>query len=275
MKREFYFHDKYDELTHDLMITIPSYDTIKTYYKEFDEKIKKPDLYGKTVKVSSKQFPNVHRILTTLSQEIGMEAPEVFVYENFYYEIESYGTDKPWIEVSAKTIADFNDEELKFLFAREFFKIKNGITELYMVSEQCLRIVNENLSIVVISDSLAKIFKVKYAQWSRVCQFSADNFAFLHTRISAKGNSCCIGDLRTCLAVMLTMILNNRKLVEVVDLPEYLNSAVDINRLDDSVSTFTKNDERMPYGQFRIKNLIRFASLTETLNYFEKRGSFK
>lgn len=271
MKREFYFHDKYDELTHDLMVTIPSYESIKTYYKEFDEQIKKPDLYGKTVKVTSKQFPNVNQILATLSHELGMKIPEVFVYENFYYEIESYGTDEPWIEVSAKTIADFNDEELVFLFAREFFKIKNGITELYMVSEQCLRIINENLNIAVFSDGLAKIFKVKYAQWSRVCQFSADNFAFLYTRLRGKNNSCCIGDLKTCLGVILTMILNNKKLVQMVDLPEYLKSAADINGLDDSVSTFTKNDERMPYGQFRIKNLIRFAAMTETINYFERR----
>lgn len=270
MQREFYFNEKYDELTKDLKKTIPSYDTVKTYYQEFDEKIKKPDLYGKTVKVTSRQFTNVFRILTALGKEIQMDIPEVFVYENFYYEIESYGTDKPWIEVSAKTIADFNEEELRFLFAREFFKIKNGITELYMVCEQSLKIINENLNIVVFSDSLSKIFKVKYAQWSRVCQFSADNFAFLHTYLKRENNTCCIGDLKTCLGVMLAMILNNRNLVEVVDLTEYLKSASDIVRLDDPISTFTKNDEKMPYGQFRIKNLIRFASLAETISYYEK-----
>ena len=66
------------------------------------------------------------------------------------------------------------------------------------------------------------------------------------------------------------MILNNRKLVGTVNLAEYLNTASEINKLDDAVSTFTKNDEKMPYGQFRIKNLIRFASLTDTLDYFEK-----
>ena len=275
MQREFYFHDKYEELTKDLKQTIPSYDSIKTYYQEFDEKIKKPDLYGKTVKVTDKQFTNVFRILDSLAKEMQMPIPEVFVYENFYYEIESYGTDNPWIEVSAKTVADFNDEELRFLFAREFFKIKNGITELYMICEQSLKMINENLNIVVFSDSLAKIFKVKYAQWSRVCQFSADNYAFLNTKSKKNDNACAIGDLKTCLFVMLTMILNNRKLVEMVNLTDYLNSASSIIRLDDPVSTFTKNDERMPYGQFRIKNLIRFASLTETIKYFEKRGLYK
>ena len=273
MQREFYFNEKYDELTNSLKQTIPSYDSIKTYYQEFDETIKKPDLYGKTVKVTPKQFTKVFRILTSLAKEMQMPVPEVFVYENFYYEIESYGTEKPWIEVSAKTIAEFDEEELRFLFAREFFKIKNGITELYMVCEQSLKIINENLNIVVFSDSLSKIFKVKYAQWSRICQFSADNFAFLHTRLQGDNNTC-IGDLKICLGVMLTMILNNRKLVELVDLTDYLHTASDINRLDDPVSTFTKNDEKMPYGQFRIKNLIRFASMTETISYFEKREGF-
>lgn len=270
MNSEFYFHEKFDELTKDLKQTIPSYDSIKAYYQEFDEKIKKPDLYGKTVKVTEKQFSNVFQILTSLAEKMQMDVPEVFVYENFYYEIESYGTDKPWIEVSAKTVADFNNEELRFLFAREFFKIKNGITELYMICEQSLKMINENLNIVVFSDSLAKVFKVKYAQWSRVCQFSADNFAFLHTRTKDNNHAYAIGDLKTCLFVMLTMILNNRKLVETMNLKDYLNSASDIIRLDDPVSTFTKNDEKMPYGQFRIKNLIRFSALTETIAYFEK-----
>lgn len=269
--QEFYFYDRYDALTQELKQVIPSYDSIKAYYQEFDEKIKKPDLYGKTIKVTSKQFTNVFQILTSLAKEMQMDVPEVFVYENFYYEIESFGTDKPWIEVSAKTVADFSDEELRFLFAREFFKIKNGITELYMVCEQSLKIINENLNIVVFSDSVSKIFKVKYAQWSRICQLSADNYAFLLTKSSKNKN---IGDLKTCLIVILTMILNNRKLVETVNLAEYLNTASDINRLDDPVSTYTKNDEKMPYGQFRIKNLIRFASLTDTINYFEKRRSF-
>ena len=269
--QDFYFYDRYDRLTKELKQIIPSYDSIKAYYQEFDEKIKKPDLYGKTVKVSPKQFKNIFHILASLAKEMQMEVPEVFVYENFYYEIESFGTDKPWIEISAKTVADFSDEELRFLFAREFFKIKNGITELYMICEQSLKIINENLNIVVFSDSVSKIFKVKYAQWSRICQFSADNYAFLHTKSSEYQG---IGDLQTCLIVILTMILNNRELVEVINLTEYLNTASDINRLDDSVSTYTKNDEKMPYGQFRIKNLIRFASLTETIQYFQAREGY-
>lgn len=264
--QDFYFYDRYEQLTKELKQTIPSYDSIKAYYQEFDEKIKKPDLYGKTVKVSSKQFKNVFRILTSLAKEMQMEVPEVFVYENFYYEIESYGTDKPWIEVSAKTIADFGEDELRFLFAREFFKIKNAITELYMVCEQSLKIINENLNIVLFSDSVSKIFKVKYAQWSRICQFSADNYAFLYTKSIGDTN---IGNLKTCLIVILTMILNNRKLVETINLTEYLNTASEINRMDDPVSIYTKNDEKMPYGQYRIKNLIRFASLTETIDYYE------
>ena len=49
---------------------------------------------------------------------------------------------------------------------------------------------------------------------------------------------------------------------------EYLQDSKEINRLVDVVSTYTKNDEKIPYGQFRIKRLIAFASNEKTIKYF-------
>ena len=43
MDIEFVFHDKYKEFESNLIEIIPDIETIKTYYMEFDEKMRLPD----------------------------------------------------------------------------------------------------------------------------------------------------------------------------------------------------------------------------------------
>ena len=50
----------------------------------------------------------------------------------------------------------------------------------------------------------------------------------------------------------------------------------EIQLLDEDIHVMTKNDERVPYAPFRIKNLLRYASSNrgiEAVEYFQKKGS--
>ena len=67
----------------------------------------------------------------------------------------------------------------------------------------------------------------------------------------------------------LKLILNNSYLAGNVDLPSYLKQAEKINRLDDNVYNATKLDEKVPYGPFRIKYLISYASSERGIEAFQ------
>ena len=47
--------------------------------------------------------------------------------------------------------------------------------------------------------------------------------------------------------------------VYIVNINEYIAQTSDIYLLDDVISRFSQNDEKIPYGPLRIKNLLAFA----------------
>ena len=44
-----------------------------------------------------------------------------------------------WIEISSKTIQDFNEAELKFVLAREIYKIMDGVTKQKTIFEEDMK----------------------------------------------------------------------------------------------------------------------------------------
>ena len=102
---------------------------IESVYNDNEYKMKQPDLLGKTVRVTEKQFGNVHNIMKNICKDMDGNIPPVYVYEEYYYGAESYGISNHWIEISAKTVTDFTEDELTFVLAREVYKIMDGITK--------------------------------------------------------------------------------------------------------------------------------------------------
>ena len=218
-------------------------ETVEQVYEDIDYKMKLPDRLGKTVRVTDKQFPKVDALLEEASKELGLRKPDMFVYENYYYGAESYGIEKPWIEISAKTIQDFSDKELMFVIAREIFQISDGVTKQKTMLEERLKTMK-----IVAPTQVEQVSKLSFYRWYRLANYSADNFGYLMCgSVSAAVN-----------AIMLT-VLNSRLLVQQTDLNEFINQASEINKLDDEVFNYTKADELVPYAPFRIQNLLAFA----------------
>lgn len=253
-KEELYLHPLHHNVESALKELLKFEEEILLYYREFDEKFRRPDLLGKTVMVTDKQFSEVYAITAELASIMGIPAPTVYVYEDFYYGVECKGIDNPWIEISAKTITDLSLNEVRFLLAREFCRLKHGSVYLDTLANQTMKIVQES-SMLPGMDMLAKTLKVKYCKWSRVSHYSADCLGYLVVK-----------DLEACCQAVLKLVLNNLQLAKQVDIKSYIGQTEMINELDDSVSRFTKNDERIPYGPFRLKHLIAYASSRNVIN---------
>lgn len=243
MYRENYVHHGQDEAYKPYKDDVAFQKTIEQVYDEIDYKLKQPDFLGKTVRVSEKQFPKVYRMIHNMADYEGVECPTVYVYEDYYYGAESYGVSNFWIELSAKTIQDFTEEELKFVLARELYKISDGVTKLRTIMEERFKLIQ-----MLAPDQIEKASKLSFYHWYRLANYSADNYGYLMC-----------GSVKSAVNAILKMVLNSVLLAEQVDAREFIRQASEINSLDDTVSNYTKADEAAPYAPHRIQNLLAYA----------------
>lgn len=243
MYRENYVHHGQDEAYEPYKNDVAFQKAIEQVYDEIDYKLKQPDFLGKTVRVSEKQFPRVFQMVRDMAASADIDCPTVYVYEDYYYGAESYGVRNFWIELSAKTIQDFTEEELKFVLARELYKISDGVTKLRTVMEERFKLIQ-----MLAPDQLEKASKLSFYHWYRLANYSADNYGYLMC-----------GSIKSAVNAILKMVLNSVLLAEQVDAKEFIGQASEINRLDDTVSNYTKADESVPYAPHRIQNLLAYA----------------
>lgn len=240
-----------DKDTKQLRKIIPCYDALYTLYLEYDEKMRQVDLYGKTIEVNGHQFANTYKLAHELATKSGIDLIPMYVYEDFCYGVELKGISHPWIEISAKTIRDMDNDSMKFLLARQYFILQNRYGEIDAIAKKLLSTA-ENIPSIPLSDIVKDGFQLKYAGWARMVQYSADNYGYLMTK-NLKGN----------VDTILTLILNNVELARNVNLSAYIAQSQKIDKMTDIVSMYSKMDEKIPYGPYRIKNLISFAALTQ------------
>lgn len=249
-----------EQIFDNMMDTVTFEKEIMYYYKNFTEKMKKPDLLGKTVKITSKQYSEIYYIIQSIANTLNIEIPDTYVYEDFYYGVESKGSDKPWIEISAKTISDFKKEELIFLIAKEMCAIYLKHTYYSTMVNEILNAIQNNLHIPG-SQTLYKYWKIIMYKWSRAANYTTDNFGYLYC-----------GDISNSVSSIKKIILNNCKLADELNLEQYMKQTDEINMLNDDVYNYTKLDEVIPYGPFRIKNLISYSSSYRGINALKELG---
>lgn len=243
MYRESYIHKGQNEAFEQYRDGVMFQEDIEKVYEEIDYKVKQPDFLGKTVKVTAKQFPQVYRMIQELCMYEQMECPAVYVYEDYYYGAESYGINSYWIELSAKTIQDFSEDELKFVLAREIYKISDGVTRQKTMMEERFKMIRQ-----LAPNELEQVSKMSFYHWYRLANYSADNYGYLMC-----------GSIKSSVDAILMMVLNSRMLAGQVDVKEFIGQASEINKLDDMVFNYTKADESVPYAPHRIQSLMAYA----------------
>lgn len=223
-------------------------------YKNFEEKYRLPDLLGKTLKVGEKQFPKIYAICKDVCTMLDMKIPNIYIYEDFYYGVESKGASIPWIEISSKTVEDFEEEELTFLIAKQLCSIKLGHTYNQTLIDETLEAYNKG-QIMIGADTMIESMNVIMCKYSRISHYTSDRFGYIVTK-----------NLSSCISAITKCILNSYFLSKNLDLNEFIKQAQSINELNESAYDYTKMDERIPYGPFRVKNLIAYAASENGIN---------
>lgn len=219
-------------------------DEIIEHYKQYEEKQRIPDLLGKTVRVTPKQFPKIHLILNEIESRTAMNVPDVYVYDDFFYGVEAKGLTSPWIEMSSKTIEELSEKEITFLLTREIGCIHYGYQSLNVLIERTIKQLEMGILPISNETTLETIKSVCY-RYTRLLTYSLDHLGYI-----------VVDDITVATRSILSCVLNSPYLLDHVHVGEFIKQSENINRLNDIVHEFTKKDEEIPYAPHRIKRLI-------------------
>ena len=252
MDRKNYVHPLQDEAFRSYKEGVSFQKDIENTYDNTEYKIRQPDLLGKTVRVTTKQFPDVYEILTDLFDDAHCAEVPVYVYQDQYYSADSHGISNPWIEISAKTITDFSEEELIFVLAREVYKIADGVTKQKTMMQERFKYIK-----TLTANELEEISRLSFYHWYRLANYSSDNYGYL---------AC--GSITASVNAVLKIVLNSVVLADQVDINAFIGQASEINKLDDTIYNHTKSDEPVPYAPHRIQNLLAYAESQRGMEAF-------
>ncbi|MDR1532904.1 MAG: M48 family metallopeptidase [Clostridiales bacterium] len=258
--RALFAHEREESVFAELEL-VPFEKQIAHYYAEHRQPGLLPDLYGKTVHVSASQFKELHDMAGQLAALLDMPLPDIYVYENFYYTVESKGMADSWIEMSAKTLIELHPAEVMFLLAKEMCAIKLNHTYYYTLIEELLNVIATNrLPVIGVAQDVAnRVEKVRLYRWIRISHYTTDNFAYL---------AC--GDLAICAGAIVKTVLNNTFLAQHVNITEFIKQGERINALNGQEHRLSKLDEQVPYAPFRIKSLMAYAASARGLKALRK-----
>ncbi len=91
------------------------------------KKLGQHQLLGNAVKVSSRQFPRIHRVTETAAGVLGITPPQVFVVNNPTFNAATFGTnDDSFIVVHSALVDQYSEEELLTVIGHECGHIHNS-----------------------------------------------------------------------------------------------------------------------------------------------------
>lgn len=233
-------------------------DTFMQYFEEIEEEGAYPDLYGKSVLLDGKHFPKVQKTVDDVSKILELSSPECFIYDSYKYLIDSEGINKPRLEISARLIKDFSENELKHIIAKEIYHIKAGHIRLEVLSEKMFDLLDSIPNLPVVNllnqfggslafEATSFHFRNIAFNWFKSACFSAENFAIAYTK-----------DIKSSLISTLLTIFNERALTESINISSYINQISKIEACNGPAATIEIINEVIPYGPYRLLNMLRF-----------------
>ncbi len=263
-----YVHPQEQEITERLksnLISDEYCNQLLENYKLFELETELPDYIGKCLEVNEIQLPQIYHMTLELAEKLEMELPTVFVFESYYFNVSAEGLEKPWIQISTKTLENFEEDELRFVIARELCHIKLGHMKWEVLCEEFAKNIETAAQFVPLPpipgaaitgqqafDLYGERFKLISANWNRISEYTVDRCAL----------ATCDFNIRPAIMAILKQILNSSMLAQSVSLLSFLKQTDAIMSFTTNAAKFTRVDEVTPYGPFRLKELISFASLT-------------
>lgn len=205
-------------------------------------KIRQHSYLGQCVKVSEKQFANIHEIAATAAERLGVEKiPVVYIQQSPVLNAYAQGFKNSGTVVLHTALVEALDEkELQFTIGHEFSHIKCGHTFWLMITG------NAGAKIPVISS----IIDFVYRCWSRLSEYTCDRGGLIACR-----------DLNAAIRTQAKLAVGS-DLFDHLDIAPFLEQKSEFDK--GFVGMLSESMQTHPMIVNRIKKLMEFA---ESENY--------
>lgn len=251
---KYYLEDIYRNAAEKVMF---SRDAITSYYRNVTEQMRKPDLTA-LLKCSAVQLPAVYKEAKWISGLFSVDVPDIYVFHMDMIGMNPEGLANPWIEIYSLTLAELSKAELSFMLGRSIGHIHCNHMLYEVLSEGLLDAAEHLNSVPGVGAILAMVgpnrvnqaLKLVLYPWNRASEYTADFGGYL-----ASG-----GDLKASCSAILKSVLRSGKLAEAASLKEFYRQVDIIDGMTGYIANFSKIDDKWPYAQYRMRELIRYAS---------------
>lgn len=219
----------------------------------FWKSFQKNELLGSAVKVSSRQFPQIHDMVLECSKRLDITAPTVYIRTSPHLNAGTYGTnEEAFIIVNTATVEHLTDEELMYVIGHECGHIHNN----HVVYRTAAHFLTQGAGIYVSWAVIPATIAIN--SWSRRGEITCD-----------RAGAVCARDADASIRAMLKLAVGNRKLFEDLDLDEYLTQ---LDGIQEGWGRFQELMRTHPYLPKRVKALQLFFESSFYKNLIGERG---
>lgn len=205
----------------------------------FWKSFQKNELLGTSVKLSRRQFPQLHDLVVECSEILDIPVPTVYISQSPVLNAGTYGTNQEsFIILTTSIVNSMSPDELKFVIGHECGHIQNS----HVVYHTAARFLSSGVGVYVKYASLPASMALN--AWSRRGEITCDRAGMV-----------CVKDVDAATRAMLKLALGEA-LTESVDLDEYMKQLGDLKQ---GWGRFQEMLSSHPYLPKRVEALRLFA----------------
>ena len=231
--------------------SVPGLDVvIKNFFATTGERSMRLMALASSLRVTDKQFGRVHELHQEACKVLDLpEVPELFVAQNPVMNAGAVGMDHPFVIINSSMVEALDDDELLFVIGHELGHIKSNhmlyrtlLVFLMMVSQMSMRIPLGQMALWAVVAALK--------EWSRKSELSTDRAGLLTVQDPE-------------VAIRLLMKMAGGKLVDEMDLGEFMKQAEEYNESGDAVDNLYKItnlvNQTHPFAVIRVYELMNWV----------------
>ena len=212
------------------------------------------DILGRAIKVSPRQFPHLYEIVRQCAEELSIAIPTVYITQDFAsINAGTFGTETDsFILVNSATVDRLSEAELKFVIGHECGHIQNSHVTYSTALHFLTNMAGQFVRWIVTPARIALM------GWSRRAELTCDRAGLV-----------CCKDLDAATSALVKLAVGSQKLVDQVDLDDYL---AQVDQIREGVGRVSEYLLTHPYLPKRVKALRAFAGSDYYKRHIGERG---
>ncbi|MDO5552467.1 MAG: M48 family metallopeptidase [Planctomycetia bacterium] len=216
----------------------------KLFLKQFSEKLYSGLNLASSVRISTRQLPEIHNYLAETCETIGIDVPEMYLALDPYPNAYTMGDTKPFITLTSGLVDLFPPDELKCVIAHEC----GHILCHHVLYTTLAHFIAGAGSMLISSISLP--LQLGLAFWSRRSEFSADRVA-----------AYVMGSESPVVKTMLRLACGSSRVMDKIDIEEYVKQTenysdlIDNSLYDKALQSCAIAFQDHPFGSIRSREI--------------------